>query len=393
MRHGRLSTGRLASGRLRSGRGLRRKLPDAKRRGAGLLETLIAVSLLGMLFLSGLAWLETRRQGKLAELAGGQLALVATGARAFIDADFPAMLVAAGGGSHEITIADLIAAGSLPPSVTAVDAMRRQVRVLLVPAGAGALDVVVGQAVAAGDARRPVQALLSPSPARIGMVQPDTPGRVRGPAIDADVSAHQALFGGVPQVGALASAWRADFGSVYGSYLWRDAVPGFAAANTMTTALDMDGNDILSGGAVEAAEAEVTGNAVIGGDVEAAAVTVGRSLAVTGDITATGALTAAIGNFTGAVSAASLTSAGPVQAASATVLGQVTAGSFSTTGTFSAGTATVTDLQATRLTGQAATLTSVSAGNLTGGQMTVTGNVGANTAGFSTLTVGLCTGC
>ena len=366
-----------------------------RRLGVSLVETLIAIGILSFLMLSGLAYLESQRQARLAELAADQLAVVADAAESYIDADFPTVLadVTAAGGSLEITLATLRTAGALPPAATDRDAMRRQMRVLLVLVGTDALDVVVGQAVAAGDGRRPVAGLLRPTGVRIGMVSPDATTRLRGPAIDADVSAHQTAFSGAPQAGALATLWRADFQSIFGDHLWRSAVPGFADANTMETALRMDTHDILGAGRIEAASLEISGTGTIGGDLTAQDVTVGSSLTSSGDVQATAALQAALATFTGAVTADSVTATGAVQAASATVTGNAQAGSFSATGAFAAGSATVGSLQASTITGQMGTFTNVSANQLTSGQLTVSGNVTAATAGFTNLTVSICNGC
>ena len=93
-------------------RGLR---APPRRAGLGLFDTLIAIVLFGLFVVAGITWMEERRQRQLAALSADQLAVVASGARTFIDGDFPNVLslVTAGGGSTEITLATLRAAGAL----------------------------------------------------------------------------------------------------------------------------------------------------------------------------------------------------------------------------------------------------------------------------------------
>jgi len=104
-----------------------------------------------------------------------------------------------------------------------------------------------------------------------------------GPAIDADVGAFQAAFGGetVPRV--LATPRRLNHRAVYGDQLYRDAVLGFANANRVETDLDMGGNDLTGAGRIEArtlaleSDLTVCGGLAVPGDL-----VVGRAMQVSG---------------------------------------------------------------------------------------------------------------
>ena len=364
-------------------------------RGLSLFGSLLALGLLGTLVLAAALFFETWMLEKRAKLAAQQLTVLSDAAASHVSGRFPALLAAVGGGSTELTLATLRAAGALPPGFADVGAMGRGYRVLLLAAGTDALDLLVTQTVGAGDTAVPASALLSADGrGRMGLVLPDAAGRLRGPAIDADVGAFQAAFGGAPAAGALATLRRLDHRTVFGDQLYRVAVPGFADANRMETDLDLGGNDLTGAGAVEAETLSLESDLTVGGGLTVSEdLMVGRALRVSGSAEVAGELSAQTARVSGAASAGSLTVTQDLRAASLTAQGAVTAGSAGVQGAVAAGSASLGSLQSDTATARSVTATSVSAAGVTAHSVRATDRADASEAGFSRLTVGSCTGC
>ena len=363
--------------------------------GLGLLEALLALGLLGLTAAAAARWFETRLLEERARLAGRQLAVLSEAAAGHVNGRFPALLAAARNGPVELALADLRTAGALPPGFPDVDALGRGRRVLILAAGTDALDVVAAQAVAAGDAAVPWAALLEATGrVRLGLVAPDAPARLAGPALDADVSAFQAAFGGAPAARALASLRRFDHRTVFGGQLYRTAVPGFPAANRMETDLDMGGHGIANAGAIGTDRLTVEDGLAVGGALTVAhALIVGEALRVSGGAEVSGSIAAAGARIAGAISGDTLSVADEVRAASLTAAGAVSAGSIGAGGTVAAGSARLGSLQSGTVTARSVTATDVSAAGAAAQAVRAAGRVDAAEGGFSTLTVGRCTGC
>ena len=364
-------------------------------RGLSLFGSLLALGLFGMMVLAAVLFLDSWLLEKRARLAARQLTVLSDAAASHVNGRFPAMLGIVAGGSAELTLATLRAAGALPAGFADVNAMGRGYRVLMLAAGTDALDLLVTQTVATGDTAIPSAALLDATgEARMGLVAPDMAQRLAGPAIDADVTAFQAAFGGAPVPRALATLRRFDHRAVYGDQLYRVAVPGFADANRMETDLDMGGNDLTGAGTVEAATVELESDLTVGGGLTVTKdLIVGRAVRVSGPAEVTGALTAQTARIAGAASAGSLTVTRGLRAASLTVQGAVTAGSIGVSGTMTAGSASLTGLQSDSVTARMVTATEVSAAGVTARAVRATSRADAAQAGFSRLIVGTCTGC
>ena len=281
-------------------------------RGLSLFGSLLALGLLGMMVLAAALFFETRMLEERARLAARQLNVLSDAAASHVSSRFPALLAAIGGGSAELSLATLRAAGALPAGFADVGAMGRGYRVLMLAAGTDALDLVVTQTVPAGDRGTPwstavpASALLrADGTARLGVVLPDAAGRLAGPAVDADMSAFQAAFGGAPAAGALATLRRLDHRAVYGDQLYRVAVPGFAEANRMETDLDLGGNDLTGAGTVEAETLTLESDLTVGGDLTVTDdLMVGRALQVSGPAEVAAGVTAASARIAGAASPA-----------------------------------------------------------------------------------------
>ena len=364
-------------------------------RGLSLFGSLLALGLLGMVVLGVAVFLETHRWEGRARLAAGQLAVLVNAAESDANSRFPQLLVLATGGPTEITLGELRANGSLPASFPDVGALGRGWRVLVLATGADAFDLLVTETVPAGDTVLPGAALLETHGAvRLGMITPDAPAQLIGPAVDVDVGGFQAAFGGTPEARALATLVRLDHQSVFGDHLHRVVVPGFAAANRMETDLDMDGNAITGASEVEAeslsltGDLEASGNITISGDLA-----VGRALRITGRADVTGVLTAGEAAIAGTLTSTEVTVSGFLQAADVTATGVVEAGSIGAAGSIAAGSAILGALNAGSVTARTVMATDVTATSVTADAVQVNTQLDANTAGFSTLTVGTCTGC
>ena len=380
------------------GRSLSRSLRLS--RGLSLFGSLLALGLLGAMVLAVALFFENRVMDERARLAARQLSVLSDAAASHVSGRFPAILTALGGGSAELTLATLRGAGALPAGFADVGAMGRAYRVLMLAAGTDTIDLLVTQTVPAGggapgSTEVPASALFGAGGnARMGVVLPDTPQRLTGPAVDADMRAFQAAFAGAPEAGALATLRRLDHRAVYGDQLYRVAVPGFAGANRMETDLDLGGNDLTGANAMEADTLALESNLTVGGGLTVTAdLMVGRALTVSGPAEVTAGVTAQSARVTGAASAGSLAVTHDLRAASLTAQGAVMAGSIGARGTVAAGSASLASLQSGSVTARAVTATEVAAAGATARAVRATGRVDAAQAGFSRLTVGRCTGC
>ena len=376
-------------------RGRRLGLSRGLSRGLSLFGSLLALGLLGTMVLAVALFFENRMLDERARLAARQLSVLSDAAASHVSGRFPAMLTAIGGGSSELTPATLRGAGALPAGFADVGAMGRGYRVLMISAGADTIDLLVTQTVPAGDTVVPASALFGAGgSARMGVVLPDTPDRLTGPAVDAGIGAFQAAFGGAPEAGALATLRRLDHRAVYGDQLYRIAVPGFAGANRMETDLDLGGNDLTGANALEADTLALESDLTVGGGLTVAAdLMVGRALNVSGSAEVTAGITAQSARVTGAASAGSLSVTHDLRAASLTAQGAVTAGSAGVSGPVAAGSASLASLQSDSVTARTVTATEVSAAGTTARAVRATDRADASEAGFSRLTVGSCTGC
>ena len=346
-------------------------------------------------------FLENRAMDERARLAARQLTVLSDAAASHVSGRFPAMLTALGGGSAELALATLRNTGALPAGFADVGAMGRGYRVLMLAAGTDTIDLLVTQTVPAGDTPSggdtavPASALFEAGgSARMGVVLPDTPQRLTGPAVDADLRPFQAAFAGAPEAGALATLRRLDHRAVYGDQLYRSRVPGFADANRMETDLDLGGNDLTGANAMEAVTLSLESDLTVGGGLTVTAdLMVGRALTVSGTAEVTAGVTAQTARIAGAATAGSVAVTHDLRAARLTAQGAVTAGSVGARGTVAAGSASLTSLQSGSVTARTVTATDVSAAGATARAVRATGRADAAQAGFSRLTVGRCTGC
>ena len=400
----RLGRGAVHGVELRLGRGRSLGLSRGRRlglsRGLSLFGSLLALGLLGAMVLAVALFLENRAMDERARLAARQLTVLSDAAASHVSGRFPAMLIALGGGTAEITLATLRTSGVLPAGFADVGAMGRGYRVLMLAAGTDIIDLLVTQTVPAGggtpgSTEVPASALFGAGgSARMGVVLPDTPDRLTGPAVDADLRSFQAAFAGAPEAGALATLRRLDHRAVYGDQLYRSRVPGFADANRMETDLDLGSNDLAGANTVEAETLSLESDLAVGGGLTVTAdLMVGRALTVSGSAEVTAGVTAQTARIAGAATAGSVAVTHDLRAASLTAQGAVTAGSIGARGAVTAGSASLTSLQSGSVTARTVAATEVSAAAATARAVRATVRADAAQAGFSRLTVGRCTGC
>ncbi len=364
--------------------------------GLSLFGSLLAMALLGSLILGVVVWLEERALEDRARLAGSKLETLAHAVSSYVHSNFRDLQLRVPAGSPQTTITAAELSAVLPEGFSPVDALGRGYRVMAMRAGTTGVDVLVAQTLPAGDAFVPSAALLGEryGGVRMGVVAPEASTRLRGPAIDVDVSAFQTAFSGVPAVGALAAFGRFDHQNVFGDMLYRIEIPGFPDANRMETALHLGGNDIAGAGLVEAQSFDVEEDIEVNGALEVEGeLTVGEAVTVTGEVTVGGAMTAGSGEFDGLVKADTVEAETSMETVTVTASGTVTAETVSATGAMTANSATIGDLQSATMDAQTVTATNVTAENVSLNTMRATGSIAAATAGISRLTVGSCSGC
>ena len=385
-------------------------------RGAALFGALLAIGLLGTIFAAGSEWLADRLRHQQARLAGSQVTTLSDATATYVNSNFRALLAQVQGGSHELAVSTLRSANVLPTTFPTVGALGRDWRILLLPDGTTAIRVLVTEEVPTGDLRWPDAAKLG-TEARLGIVWSDA--RLKGPLVDESIADFRTEFSGEPKDAALAVLERFDHESVYGDYLYRSAIPGLAAANTMETDLDLGGHDLSGAGEVSAATAEVTENVEIGGSLTVEKdLVVRQALTIEGDLTASGTSTVSGLDIDGRIAADSVNVVGAVSSETAVVTSSVEADSIATDSTFAASEVTVdTELRASaieaprmEITGTASASSATVTGTLTADSATVSGNatvagdatagsvyatsvLSAATAGIDQLTVGSCVGC
>ena len=389
------------------------------RAGLTLFGTVLALAVFGVVVTSGTEWLRHRFEEQRARLAGEQMVMLSGAVDSYVQAEFTDLLALLAGGSMEVSLATLRSAGALTAGFPDTNALGRGYRVLLRAVGTTAFETLVTQTLPAGDTRFPASALFaSRGGTRLGLVSPEPAARLAGPTVDADVSPWRAAFPGAPAPGALAVLDRHDHQSVFGDQLYRVPIAGFPDANRLETALDLNGHDVTNAGAVAATRLTVEQDLEVGGNLTVIAeLVVGQVLTVEGDTSVSGEVNADSVAVAGAASSetlavsgeasvGSVTSSGPVLAGSIGTDGELSATAVSVTGELVAGTVRAPSVVATN----AAEAGRVEAGELTAGSVeatggaTITGHVeagsvaamqafSAGTAGFSSLTVGVCSGC
>jgi len=224
----------------------------------------------------------------------------------------------------------------------------------------------------------------------VGFVPPDADDRLRGPGLDYDLSALQALTGAPQSRDVLAiRVLRMDRDVL--PFLHRTAQPGFPELNEMQTDLLMNGFDLVGAGELQANEVTVagtlqadtiTGTLIVDGDVEAA-----------GDLTVGGEVTANEATFSGATTASTLTVTDQATIGTLKVEALTANDSVSVARDLVAeGAATLDALAVTDLSAQGIEAKSLTTGTLAADNV-FSSAVTANTGQIQTLKTGTCSGC
>lgn len=147
-----------------------------RRRGAALLDTMLALAVLGVVAMGAVLWLDSRRQKDVMAEAGRQVAILGDAALHYARTHFADAAFAPG--AHRLSFGDLESGGILPTGFAGSDAMRRELRVWYRREGPAPLYdrvlVLAGQSRfrAGGDTRMPYRALFaSRGKVRLGMVR------------------------------------------------------------------------------------------------------------------------------------------------------------------------------------------------------------------------------
>ena len=318
-------------------------------------SALLAIGLLGGIFVVATQYLEEWGFSRRHAAAERDMVVLARAARAHAANDLQAMRAATGSlGLREVTVSTIQTDGWLPAGFRSTNSLGQGWRVFHRRTGTDGLEVLVSTVTPAGmDVGYRLDAgYEGDREIFVGAVDPLEPLRLRGPGIDALVSAYQGQFGepSVGEKGALASL---TMRSVYGSELHRVAVPGRPEANVMETDLVIAGHDIVGAGHIESIEAEIADEVrVLGGLEVVNTLTVGQRLRVTGESTFEGNLEARQGVFSDVVVSDTGDVANEIQALTLDVTGEVSAATVRATVAMTAPEVTATDVNANNVVAQ-----------------------------------------
>ena len=320
--------------------------------GLTVFGSLFALGILGSVLVVGIQYLEEVGFARRVASAERDLVVLTRAARSHGANAVEAMRTLTGSvGLREVTLAEIEGDGWLPTGFPDTNALGQGYRVFHRRIGTDGLDILVTTVTPAGfpATYRRVGGYEGGSDIFVGMVEPVATGRLRGPSLDADVTAYQGQFG-EPSTGEMAAMVGLTIRSVYGSQLHREEVEGHPEANEMQTDLHMGGNDILGANVIESIEAEVAEEVrALGGMEVVESLMVGQRLVVTGDGTFQGDLTARQGTVSDVLTSDSAVVTNGVEAANAEIAGILTASTVRATGQMSAPDVNAVDVQATNV--------------------------------------------
>ena len=309
-------------------------------------------------------------------LTAGQLSRLADDVETWAAAEFTALQPRVDALAHdteEQSWAALIAGGDVAQDSVPSTALRQAVRVFLHAPDAGNLYVVLLT-------ESPEGGIVSHVPRPdsgaqlVGRVDPHAVTELRGWDFVYDLTDIIAESGDDFQ-GELGAVRQVSDTIHVSPYLHRVAVPGRPELNRLEAPLDMNGNDIVDTGRVEAVDVAIGGALTVGGELTADTATIANDLTVQGTLTAA---TAAVTELTtpsiraNAMSAPSL-AVGTAAAARLTVAAE----------------ADITTLTV----GDELTVGSLVLENVSLDHLTLSGGLTADSIITDTLATGSCTGC
>ncbi|WP_299800191.1 polymer-forming cytoskeletal protein [uncultured Ruegeria sp.] len=294
------------------------------------------------------------------------------------------------GNAQVLDLADLEATGLWTSGSNQLTALGREVSLILHARGSEELIILARASALTGEENPRYVPRGGEGVGLVGFVPPDADDRLRGPGLDYDLSALQALTGAPQSRDVLAiRVLRMDRDVL--PFLHRAAQPGFPELNEMQTDLLMNGFDLVGAGELQANEVTVagtlqadtiTGTLMVDGDVEAA-----------GDLTVGGEVTANEATISGATTASTLTVTDQATIGTLKVEALTANDSVSVARDLVAeGTATLDALAVTDLSAQGIEAKSLTTGTLAADNV-FSSAVTANTGQIQTLKTGTCSGC
>lgn len=349
-----------------------KRFPRRSRRGLGLLDAVLATAVLSVLALWGAEFAGDWIEGRVVAGEARAAADVARAGRLLVEGD-----VAHAGRTHvvgaaplAVALADLEAADLRSPALGSLTPARRTLTLWLWRPTNGTILVIARARGALPLPRLPgAEDGVSGVGALLG-----TGTRLRGPGVDFDMGPLNTADPGFATDSDLFALDHVALDVTCRSYLYRRAVDCDgdgtvdALANTMETALDMDGNDILDAGNVTAATAaigrlegttEITGALEVDGELAVA------GAATLDDLTVGGALAADSAEIAGLLTVPNLTATEEVTGADLALDGVVTVSGEARLGDANVDTLNVTTLNVRQLSSDRADITAIFADSVT----------------------------
>ncbi|MGU5231500.1 shufflon system plasmid conjugative transfer pilus tip adhesin PilV, partial [Pseudomonas aeruginosa] len=208
--------------------------------------------------------------------------IVSDAAAAYIKDNYAAVVAAAGPTTPAtITTTMLKNTGYLQASVADRNSFGQAYSVLAIEPTPNKLQTLVvttgGETISESSIRR----IAKQVGARGGYVSNNDTTKVEGSFGGWGVSL--ASYGVSPGAGHLATALFFDDGALTDNYLYRNSVAGHPEVNRMNTSIDMGGNNLNNTGTVNAAAANITGNASIAGNATVGGTIKGQTADITGE--------------------------------------------------------------------------------------------------------------
>jgi hypothetical protein len=368
-----------------------KRLPRRARRGAAMLDSLLAMGVFVLALGLSLSYWNMHQFRAGLQKEAVELTQLVRAAQSYVGRDPLTRLseaAAAPSGVLSISLATLIASGDYPPTSGGYTTRRREMRVHLASLNATSAILVADARFVAGDQGRIGVPRGGEFIGSVGWVAPHRTALIEGPGLRYDITSLQAA-GVLSNEGDLGAFEFISVERDVSPYLHRVAIPGRPELNQMATDLDLGGQDILGAGRLEATEARVTN---LQGQNITGALTINDTLNIAGTATVTTLDAQGATTVSGPLSANQITVAGPITATDLTTTNitatnvsadEVAARDITATGMVGAQTVVATDL----------TATDANINRLEGNAVTVSGTLNAASATIRSLFTGGCTGC
>ena len=261
-----------------------------RRRGVGLADMTLAMVVMVVVIDGAVRFGADLIARNAVALTAGQLSRLADDVEAWAAAEYTTLqprVDALANRTEELSWSVLIAAGDVSQDSVPATALRQTVRVFLHAPNVGNLYVVLltespGGGVVSHVPRPDGSAQL------VGRVDVHASNELRGWDFSYDLS---------DIIAATGDDFRGELGGIrqvsdeihVSPYLHRIAVPGRPELNRLEAPLDMNGNDIVDAGRVEAADVAIDGELTVGGELTVDTATISNDLEVQGTLTAASA--------------------------------------------------------------------------------------------------------